>query len=233
MAFTFFIVGAGRSGTSLLAAMVDQHPQLRCGMEVESVRCLGQKPGGIFRRDSANARLKCFEKACEFYASQWAFQWGNKLTTEQIGFLDALTGNRSAEAFFSYFSSQKIICVLRDGRSCIPSKMQRKGKTLEEAMISWRKSLDMLEVLQNTCGDRLHILKFEDLLSEPEFHLSGVANFLDVEYHPEMLKGADSPVLPDIYQGQGGLRQDKAKTPLYEGWHSEIEEDLRRWGYIA
>ena len=232
MAFTFFIVGAGRSGTSLLAAMVDQHPALRCGMEVESVHCLGGKSTNVFKRDSAQLRLACFEKACEQHASQWPFQWGNKLTTEQIGFLDDLTNKQSAEVFFNHFSTQKIIYVLRDGRSCIPSKMQRKGKTLEAATASWRQSLVMLEVLQASFSKRLYLLKFEDLLSDPAFHLSAVAKFLGEEYHPQMLEGADSPILPEIYQGQGGLQTEKAHPPVREDWHVEIETELRRWGYL-
>jgi hypothetical protein len=227
MAFAFLIIGAGRSGTSLLASLVDAHPRLRCGMEVASVHCLsGEKARNP---SSASDRLRCLEDACIKHANASSFNWGNKLTTEQIAFLDALT---PAElAFFSHFHAQKIIYVLRDGRGCVQSKMNRKGKSLEAAIASWRRSLRMLDWLHVHAPERTLVVRFEELLSRPVEVLANVAQFLGDVYDPLMLTGTDNPIMPEIYRGMDGIQPEKAETPTPQAWHGLIEEDLKRYGY--
>ncbi len=228
MSVSYFIIGAGRSGTSLLASMVDAHPQLTCGMEVATVHCLS---GQVVRDStSVSARLKCLERACLDEAKLNVGVWGNKLTTEQIAFLDELTP--AEPAFFTQFSSQKIIYVLRDGRACVQSKINRKGKSVHDAIISWRRSLHMLDWLREHAAERTLEVRFEDLLLSPEDILTSVSQFLGVAYSPKMLEGTTNPIMPAIYRDVKGLQAEKAAPPPHQSWHAMINDDLKRYGYL-
>lgn len=228
MAIAFFVVGAGRSGTSLLASMIDAHPQLTCGMEVASVNCLSGKY--CKNLTLVDERLLCLERACLDMSLTVKNDWGNKVTTEQIAFLDAVA--HAETAFFHHFATQKIVYVLRDGRSCVASKMKRMGKSVEQAIASWRRSLHMLDWLREHASDRLLEIRFEDLLSDSETVLSSVAQFLGQSYHPDMLKGPENPIMPDIYKGVKNLQASKAYQPPFEDWHLEIRGELDRFGYL-
>ncbi|MCH8545759.1 MAG: sulfotransferase [Cryomorphaceae bacterium] len=228
MAFSFFVVGAGRSGTSLLASMIDAHPHLTCGMEVASVNCLS---GNHCKHpEMVDERLLCLERACLEASLSVKNDWGNKVTTEQIAFLDDIA--HAETVFFQYFKTEKIVYVLRDGRSCVASKMKRMGKSVDQAIASWRRSLHMLDWLRAHAADRFLEIRFEDLLSDTETVLTTVAQFLGQPYHSDMLKGPENPIMPDIYKGIKNLQVNKAYQPPFEDWHVEIRGDLERYGYF-
>lgn len=228
MGFSFFIIGAGRSGTSLLASLVDAHPHLHCGMEVASVHCLSGER--VTPSTSIDARLACLARECHRHSFRVSGICGNKITTEQLAFLDEIAPAESA--FFSHFTTQKIIYVLRDGRRCVASKMDRKGKTLEAAIASWRRGLRVLDWLRNNAADRTMEVRFETLLKHPEDVLKDVAEFLEQTYDPQMLSGTNNPIMPEIYRGMDGFQHSKAEQPLSEYWHALIEDDLREYGYL-
>lgn len=227
----FLVIGAGRSGTSLLASLLHAHPNLECGMELDSVASLSGKKLSWWQRDSAKNRVHSFVRSCISHANSSSVKWGNKITTEQLSFLDSLTQNLPEDMFFSHLPGTKIIYVLRDGRSCIPSKMSRMGKSLDAAIASWKRSLLTLEFLQNRLPDRFLLVRMEDLVLNTEVELKKVCLFLEERFHSGMLTGADSDHLPAIYQNQGGLVVDKARKPERQEWHAQIEKDLVKWGY--
>jgi hypothetical protein len=228
----FLVIGAGRSGTSLLASLLHAHPNLECGMEQDSVHAFSGKLLSWWQRDSAKNRVDSFVNSCILHAKASSVKWGNKITTEQLSFLDSLTQTSPEELLFSQLPGTKMIYVLRDGRSCIPSKMSRMGKSLEAATQSWKRSLHTLEYLQNHESDRFILVRMEDLVLRTEEELQRVCTFLDENYHPDMLAGANSDHLPSIYQNQGGVIAEKAQKPDYEDWHRNIENELKKLGYL-
>ncbi|MCH8553952.1 MAG: sulfotransferase [Schleiferiaceae bacterium] len=228
--FDFLVIGAGRSGTSLLAAFLDAHPQLRCGMEFQSVATLSHSAGNWLKKDTAARRLQRFVAACNREANkQPEKSWGNKITTEQLAFLKPVVQSHYYKEVEGAFAGLKIIFVHRDGRTCIPSKIQRGGKTLPEAISYWKDAVALGQWLLKNRPKQLMVVQYENLVQHPEETLQDICAFLAIPYHPSMLEGVKSAVLPEMYQF-GTLKRD-LRTITKEDWHHTIAEELALLGY--
>jgi hypothetical protein len=139
--FEFLVIGAGRSGTSLLAGLLDFHDRLEVGFEQFSEgylmgAALATSGPAIF-----DDRVRAFLDSCRDEARRYPGRiYGNKITTEQLfGLEDHNTANPDAkidvfDRFFNHFmKGRKIVFVLRDGRTCVRSKVARTGQSVELA----------------------------------------------------------------------------------------------------
>jgi len=195
-------MGAGRGGTSLIATLLDAHPKLEIALEAYAQKHLVYEAQGPDAQELQN-RLNSFIKACDKEASQSYFrQWGNKITTEQLGFLEAF-GNATIAQELVYqklLKSKKIIFITRDGRTCIQSKMRRTACDLNTALNYWKHSVNYLRFLRSQADAQLITLKFEDLVVQPEIELTKVCRFLGIDYHPKMLAGTGSNRIHSDYR---------------------------------
>jgi hypothetical protein len=236
--FRFLIVGAGRGGTSLIAALLDTHSELEVGCERHSQDCLMGRALSGPGRDDFHERVSAFLSACNADAlgSVRRF-WGNKITTEQIfGLEDHNVANPCSridilDAFFNdYFRHHKIVFILRDGRACVTSKVRRAGRSFEGACKRWRYCVACYRFLLERHANSLCI-RFEDLLHEPEATLKSVCDFLAVPYRNEMLAGVGSAKLRPEY------RNDKLDTTKANAidfpteYLPAIREELAYCGY--
>jgi len=93
------------------------------------------------------------------------------------------------------FPKAKFISVVRDVRGCVASitKIRERKPTfvppLYSFLRSWRKHVDLslaysqMELFK----DRFFLLKYEDMALKPEETTKALCQFLDLEYHPNML----------------------------------------------
>jgi hypothetical protein len=195
--FSLLVLGAGRSGTSLLAAMLDQHPAIEMGMEAFANDTLRGKGLDEHRETMFQQRSDSFIHAFRTEAaSSSAAIWGNKITTEQLGGLKKHNYyNRDQVDVLGQFLGRKlagcrIIYILRDGRACIQSKMNRVGAPLERACEQWQFAVEVYEYLQNRTGS--YSLRFEDLVANPEQEIVRVLEFLGLDYDDRVLEGTMS-----------------------------------------
>jgi len=231
--FNILVLGAGRGGTSLIASLLDAHPKLEIALEAHAQKHLVSVARGPDAQESAE-RLKLFIKACQKDASRSHFPtWGNKITTEQLGFLESNNQPEKGKAlvYQKLLRSKKIIFITRDGRSCIPSKMQRTGCDLQTALNYWQHSVNYLWFLRSQADVQLITLKFEDLLIQPETELKRLCDFLKIDYSPEMLKGTGSNRIHSDYR-QKEINPNKAIIkPEANFIGKQIEKDLVYLGY--
>lgn len=236
--FRFLIVGAGRSGTSLLTALLDQHSQLEVGFEVGSIDCLRgraltDQPERLFQQRSGAFVDRCLAAA----ASSPAALWGNKITTEQLAGLNKhnlyhVPPLDILNAFFNeVLADLPVIYLLRDGRACVQSKLARTAQGLEQACDSWRYAVHVYELLQRPST---LFLRFEDLVQAPERELARVLEFLGVEFEPGIVAGEGTmhPGMPAAYRRPG---IDPGRATDLNTTHpcvSLIETELRRCGYL-
>lgn len=237
--FQFLLVGAGRSGTSLLTALLDQHSQLAVGFEVGSIaylrgRELEDEPQRLFAQ-----RTGAFVDAClQAAAASDAALWGNKVTTEQLAGLNKhnlyhVPPLNILQAFFNEaLAGVRVIYLLRDGRACIQSKLSRTQQSLEQACESWRYAVEVYEFLQSR-PDTL-FLRFEKLVANPEGELARVLDFLGLDFEPSIVsaKSTMHPGMPSAYRRQGidpargiDVDADHPCVPL-------IRDALQRAGYL-
>jgi hypothetical protein len=203
---SFLVVGAGRGGTSLLAALLDAHSALEVVFEHGAAEFLLDAPPG-----ESLTRARSLRSACDRLAAQsTAGLWGNKITTEQVAALGSmLTGATEvvehavlADLFLGAFGDTKVVSIVRDGTSCIASKVQRTGQSMELAAARWMYSVRCVDFLRTHHSAQLSV-RFEELVSEPEATMTTVCSFLGVEFEPAMLLATNSPKLLPEYRRTG------------------------------
>ena len=237
--FKFLIVGAGRGGTSLLAGLLDYHSELSVGFELHSVAYLMGKELPHHGPEIFHRRATAFISACIETASHYPdVLWGNKITTEQIfGLEDHNLVNPQLEkdilhAFFNvYLKGIKIIFILRDGRTCVNSKVNRTGQPIELACERWLYSVKCYKFFCSQHANNICI-KFEDLLVHPQTTLTDICDFLEIPFQQEMLNGVRNKKLMPEYQYE---KLDITKTEsvdLPDDCLRRIEEDLKYCGYL-
>ena len=117
------VIGAGRGGTSLLAACLDGHPKITMRSEFMSTEVLvgDNFPVSLISRLSEE-RLARFRALCdEDRARHLGKIWGNKLTTEQFAGLEehnALNGVcvNMIERFLSAMESYRVYSLSATAR---------------------------------------------------------------------------------------------------------------------
>lgn len=207
----FHVIGAGRSGTSLLASLLNMHPSIDVGFELYAQEILMGCQVSHEAADPLHDRFSLYLSACSSAASESAALgrlWGNKITTEQIhAAIEASSGDpQSAHSldrvFNQILADQLIIFILRDGRNCVMSKMKRAGLSLEQACDRWLFSVRCWQCLERRTLPTL-IIRFEDLVANPVRVLEVTCNRLDITYDPLMLRGTSSEHLLPEYRQEG------------------------------
>lgn len=236
--FRFLIIGAGRGGTSLIAALLDSHPQLTVAFErFAKDYLMGQALGGD-EASRFDVRANAFYRACVDEAARYPRHfWGNKITTEQLGGLEQ--HNRTfpgqpmeiLEAFFNrVLAQQKLVFILRDGRTCVRSKMARTGQSLETACERWLYSVQVYEFLSR--HPRAICIRYESLLADPVETLGSVCEFLGIPYDQAMLEGTQHSRMNPDYRYPGFDTSKLSLSGVPKGCERLLEKALRDCGYL-
>ncbi len=231
----FLVIGAGRGGTSLLTAMLDYNSGLEVALERFAFDyLLGQKmpPEKVKLLDK---RLVYFQKACQQEANQSSQYWGNKITTEQITALQDCDNTIWPDYLDSFImeviGQKRVVYIVRDGRSCVQSKMKRTDQSYKTALTRWKASVAILDHFQKRNVD-LHLCRYEDLVKEPEETLQAICKFLHVKFEEQMLDGPQNPIMPKMYAGDSIRQQPEAETTWPESWTEDMKEELQILGYL-
>ncbi len=151
---------------------------------------LGELQGGTYR--------EVMERGIEIIGKAW-----KKPDATWMGFND----NWAIEFFgplSNTFPDAKFLSIVRDGRSAVashvrileaqhtnPLYMYEKQPNMVALTLSfvrcWRKQVAFTRHYQHTLGDRLHVLSYEQLVTDPEREARRLAAFLEVEYRTEMI----------------------------------------------
>jgi hypothetical protein len=237
--FKFHIVGAGRGGTSLLAGLLDFHTELEVSFERFSIPYLVGSKISYQGPELYQKRVSAYLSACNDFSAKFPdVFWGNKITTEQIFKLEDhnlynpdFKINILDEFFNKSLENQAIVFILRDGRSCINSKIQRKGMAIEKASNLWKNSVKCYKFLKTQHLNNICI-KFEDLLQDPETTLTKVCHFLGLKFQDKMLQGTNNnKMLPDYRKNTFDLSKLKS-IDIADDAFKLIQQDLKYCGYI-
>ena len=189
--------------------------------------------------DLFDTRVLAFLRACREEAAQFPGKiYGNKITTEHLqGLEDHNAANPAAkidvlDLFFNrHMKGRKIVFVLRDGRTCVRSKVSRTGQSVELACARWRYSAEVYRFLTSRHDNRICV-RFEDLLLDPARTLGAVCSFLGVAFQESMLRGTGNDKLRPEYRQP---RLDTSRLGLDDipaGCLELIRDDLERCGYV-
>jgi len=205
-----FIVGVGRSGTTLLRLMLDAHPHLAIPSETHFLAGMFDHPpegkeefismlttahtwadfrleaGELSERIAAMGR---FDLACavrtfyRMYASRFAKpRWGDK-SPPYVQYIKPI---------FCLLPEARFIHMIRDGRDVALSYRDKwfgpAGKGGEATAAFWQKTIlgARAQAVDLPVGTYLEI-RFEDLLAAPEATLRRVCEFLNLPWDVAML----------------------------------------------
>jgi hypothetical protein len=211
-----FIIGPGRSGTTLLMMLLNHTRGVIATPEVKHVLFLKNRvkfssnkldtiqpvhdffstikksesnPLNKFDIDQLELELenKNFENYSDF-AKQVHLSLHQKKATETNLIIDK-------NNFYTYYVKELIqlypdakFCVsIRDYRGFVASNLKSQHQFKAKKSVAffaevWNCYLKKIQVLQNELGHRLSILRYEDLVVQPEMEMKKLANFFSFQY---------------------------------------------------
>lgn len=184
-----FIVGSGRSGTTLLRLMLDAHPNISCGPETHFLRDMRHIVGEHWNLLSRYG----FEKE----------YWHNKIngffSSFQEDYMEKRGKNRWVEKTPWYarhldfindvFGDCLILHIIRNGYDVVLSWKQRSGykQALASAWTKWDDAVSRARAFGERHPNRYHELRYEDLVTDPESTIRPVLSFMDEPWDPIVL----------------------------------------------
>lgn len=203
------VLGAPRSGTTLLTTMIGCHDEAAMMNEE-----LGYAVHHLVGKRVVGNKL-CTPNHIEMTRKRprWTKLLGSRFfhLLNQYGYFRYRpTALVSIEDYLRE-ESTKVIGIVRDGHAVISSVMERGGQPRKLAVYRWCRAIEILFELRQKHADRLHLLSFEQLVTAPEEAMRAVATYLDLAYQPKMLEGhAHTP--NSHYQHQS-IDASRAKQP--------------------
>ena len=214
-AFPFF-VGRGRSGTTLLRAMFDAHPEMAVPDESHFVVTLGRRRAefehqGGFRSElfidhlfgrpafklwglDRDELLNDFERAnpVDYPGAIRALYASYARSQGKSRYADKTPIYVLHIEFLSQlFPEAKFVHIIRDGRDVALSylDMQWGPESVEEAAVYWKRFVKKGRSAGRSLGpSRYCEVKYERLLEDPEGIVRSLCSFLDLEFSDGMLR---------------------------------------------
>lgn len=227
-----FVMGAERSGTTLLRLILDVHPNIAIGPESGFLRAVqgtmtipswnyGEnwfERFGVERSEMAGWLADLYDGVFSRYAREHGKErWGDKTPLHRwlAGLADEL-----------YPHSQFVGIVRHPGAMCL--SRARWGYDLDANAQMWNLAAHLLTADRDRLGpDRYLLLRYEDLLRDPEPVLRRLVDFLGEPWsdrllrHHEVHAERDGPEVTD-----GGTRTSKPLDPSrIDAWSDEADPD--------
>jgi len=205
-----FVVGVGRSGTTLLRLMLDAHPELAIPAETHFVPDLieagkrgarggdladlivGARNWGDFAMDEAELRKRVAALGrADAAAVMRAFfglyaelqgkpRWGDK-TPIYVEHMRTIA---------KVLPEARFVHLIRDGRDVALSRRKRGmgvGKPMSDTAERWRGRIERARRQAKRLRGRYMELRYEDLVANPEPELRRVCEHLELDLDPAML----------------------------------------------
>ncbi|GIF22051.1 sulfotransferase [Paractinoplanes tereljensis] len=121
---------------------------------------------------------------------------------------------RSLPALLRMFPDAQIVNIMRDGRDCVASLKEApwSSANLCDHIDNWARAADASLRAERRYGPgTYHLVRYEDLVTDPEPHLRRLCAFLDEEYHPAMAR-------PD--------EMARMAVPEYKTWHTRTHQSV-------
>ena len=206
-----FVVGATRSGTTLLRLMLDAHPGVAIPSETHFIPELvsarekhGASPEQMLELLTSHRRWGDFTIEPEELAARWeeldpltgpaAVRAFYDLYAEKQGNPGARWGDKtpgyvkSMREIQTYLPEARFIHLIRDGRDVALSVLKQDWgpQTVEAAAEKWRSRVLRGRAQEPYLGFYIEV-KFEDLVLHTERELRRICEFIELDFDPAML----------------------------------------------
>ena len=162
------ILGAPRSGTTLLAAMIGCHDDI--GLLVESKHMAFTEIAG----KAVVGNKLCVPNQIEFEAN-----WDQRVSRFSKAPLEK----------YLALPNFKLVLIVRHVESVTASIKKRAGKPDETALMYWGRGIEIMHELKQRLPQDTVVIAFENMLANPERHMRRVTDLLALPYQKKMLEG--------------------------------------------
>jgi len=247
-----FIFGCGRSGTSLLSRMLNQHPRIAVPYESHLFNTFyGWLPlyGDLHDAKNLNRLLD------DILSTDVMQDWDPGLSPDEIrarltrhdfaGVFDAILsayalktgkarwGEKTPQHIYfwdqisEHFPEARVIHIVRDGRDVALSLLRARfgPKSIYGCAIYWNKYLlEVAKLKKIIPAQNIHQMYYEALLKNPEEELRQLCDFIEEDFFPDML---------DFHKNKSRYKTDPQNqqnlmTPLLtdnnQKWRREMSE---------
>ncbi len=276
----FFILGRPRSGTTLLRALFDAHPNVRIAPEFPMFLPLYQKYRKVepWNRETVESFVEDLFRPVAFgnrridnlRIDRQAFVHDLERLAAEGGTIQDMLFSINEHAWSPFpkneillvgdknpvysihlrrlsaiFPDAKFICLVRDYRDTFCSLKNLEGVFMEAPdltlqVLRWR---HITRRFLDYCGKnpgRFRLVKYEDLVTDPEFTMSELCQFLRIPYDPsvftfhtrkdEILKTFANPLIGKIH----GSLMSPVNTGRIELWTKQMTlKEVRRADQLA
>ncbi|KAI1721295.1 sulfotransferase family domain-containing protein [Ditylenchus destructor] len=236
-----FIGGIPRSGTTLMRAMLDAHPLVRCGEETRiiprilALRAQWKKSEKEWRRlQEAGVNDNVINAAISSFIVEVIA--GHGLPAERLCNKDPFT-LKSTIYLSEIFPNSKFVLMIRDGRATVHSIISRKvtitGFNLNDfrqCLTKWNQGISVMYEQCNSVGpSRCIKVYYEQLVLHPEAEMKRLLNFLDIAWNSSVLHH-EALIGKDITLSKTERSTDQVVKPVnldaLTKWVGKIPEDV-------
>ncbi|MED6234345.1 Protein-tyrosine sulfotransferase 1 [Ataeniobius toweri] len=193
-----FIGGVPRSGTTLMRAMLDAHPDVRCGEETRVIpRILAMKQMWSrsgrekMRLDEAGVTDEVLDAAMQAFLLEIIVKHG-----EPANFLcnkDPFA-LKSLSYLAKIFPHAKFVLMIRDGRASVHSMISRKVTiagfdlgSYRDCLTKWNRAIETMYTQCLEAADKCLPVHYEQLVLHPEKWMRTLLKFLEVPWNDAVL----------------------------------------------
>ncbi|KAH8387546.1 hypothetical protein KR093_007686, partial [Drosophila rubida] len=194
-----FIGGVPRSGTTLMRAMLDAHPDVRCGQETRVIPRILQLRSHWLKSAKESLRLQeagitkeVMNSAIAQFCLEIIAKHGEP--APRLCNKDPLT-LKMGSYVIELFPNAKFLFMVRDGRATVHSIISRKVTITGFDLTSYRQCMEKwnhaIELMHEQCRDigkeRCMMVYYEQLVLHPEEWMRKILKFLDVPWNDAVL----------------------------------------------
>lgn len=194
-----FIGGVPRSGTTLMRAMLDAHPDVRCGQETRVIPRILQMRSHWLKSERESVRLEeagiskeVMDSAIAAFCLEVIARHGEP--APRLCNKDPLT-LKMGSYVLELFPNAKFLFMVRDGRATVHSIISRKVTITGFDLTSYRQCLTKwnhaISVMHSQCkevgADKCLMVPYEQLVLHPKDWMKRILDFLDVPWNESVL----------------------------------------------
>ncbi|KAL3856526.1 hypothetical protein ACJMK2_011272 [Sinanodonta woodiana] len=230
-----FIGGMPRSGTTLMRAMLDAHPEIRCGEETRVIpRLLGMRANWEKsqlekkRLSEAGITGDVLDSAMAAFILEIVAKHGE--AAPHLCNKDPFT-LKSSVYLNQLFPNAKFLLMIRDGRATVNSIISRQVtitgfdlKSFRNCMTKWNSAMEiMFSQCLHVGPDSCMPVYYEQLVLQPELWLRRILTFLDIPWNSSVLHHED------FIEKPGGIALSKTEKSTDQIIKPVNLEALSKW----
>jgi hypothetical protein len=250
-----FIVGSGRSGTTLLRALLDAHPQLAIPPESYFIVTLARRADRYETEGGFDAAMFCDDVAGHQRFARWGLP--EQAMRDAVAAAAPADFPAAIRAVFGAYAAQqnkpryadktpkyvkdmarltdlfpeaRFVHIVRDGRDVVLSfqSLTWGPDAAIEAALRWRNWVELGQAVGNELGqDKYMEVRYEELVADAPAVLQDVCSFLSLDYSDQMLSYTEhaDQIIEANYFPEGHSRIRMPPTKGLRDWRTEMSQE--------